>query len=78
MAAFASKLNDAESEAAETQTHIEIALRCGYVSPEVASEVSRRSDEILLQLSSMIEHAENWCQGVSADPNPIRTPRPPR
>jgi four helix bundle protein len=32
-AAFVSKLNDAEGEAGETQTHLEIARRCGYVTP---------------------------------------------
>jgi four helix bundle protein len=31
-AAFVSKLNDAEGEAAETQTHLEIARRCGYLT----------------------------------------------
>src|SRR5512143_3551649 len=31
-AAFVSKLNDAEGEAAETQTHLEISHRCGYIS----------------------------------------------
>ena len=31
-AAFVSKLNDAEAEAAETQTWIEFAVRCEYIS----------------------------------------------
>jgi four helix bundle protein len=30
-AAFVAKLNDAESEAAETQTWIEVSRRCGYL-----------------------------------------------
>lgn len=33
-AAFVSKLSDAESEAAETPTWIEIALRCNYLTSE--------------------------------------------
>ena len=33
-AAWISKLNDAEAEAAETQTHIELARRCRYLSDE--------------------------------------------
>ncbi len=33
-AAFISKLNDAEGEAAETQTHIELARRCKYLSDQ--------------------------------------------
>jgi len=35
-AAFISKLNDAEGEAAETQTWLEVSVRCGYVSREAA------------------------------------------
>jgi four helix bundle protein len=38
-AAFVSKLNDAEGEAAETQTHIEMALRCGYLNGEQAQSL---------------------------------------
>ena len=34
-AAFVSKLNDAETEAAETQVHTEIAFRHGYLSQEI-------------------------------------------
>jgi urease accessory protein len=39
-AAFVSKLNDAEGEAAETQTHLEIALRCSF--PDLRVAVSPR------------------------------------
>ena len=38
-AAFVSKLNDAEGEAAETQTHIEMARRCKYLSDRKAAEL---------------------------------------
>jgi four helix bundle protein len=38
-AAFISKLNDAEGEAAETQTHVEIARRCGYLSDDTGAEL---------------------------------------
>src|SRR5438876_9664284 len=34
IAAFVSKLSDAEAEAAETQVHLEIAQRLGYISQE--------------------------------------------
>jgi len=33
-AAFVSKLNDAEAEAAETQVWAEVALHCGYLDKE--------------------------------------------
>lgn len=59
-AAFISKLSDAESEAAETQTWVEIALRCGYISQEEALELDRRCEEILSQLVAMISHPEKW------------------
>jgi four helix bundle protein len=59
-AAFVSKLSDAESEAAETQTWIEIALRCRYLTPEQASYLDRRCEELLSQLVAMISHPEQW------------------
>ena len=37
--AFVSKLSDAEAEAAETQVHIEIAYRHGYLNQEVFDEL---------------------------------------
>jgi four helix bundle protein len=38
-AAFVSKLNDAEGESAETQTHLEIAKRCGYIDSASTSRL---------------------------------------
>jgi four helix bundle protein len=38
-AAFVSKLNDAEAEAAETQVHVEIAYRHSYLPKEVFVEL---------------------------------------
>lgn len=61
VAAFASKLNDAESEAAETQTWIELALRCGYLDDATARDMDARCEEILAQLSTMIRDADRWC-----------------
>ena len=59
-AAFVSKLSDAESEAAETQTWLEISLRCCYVSEEEADELDRRYEEILSQLVAMASQPEKW------------------
>ena len=36
---FVSKLSDAETEAAETQTWLEFAVHCGYVKSEAATAV---------------------------------------
>jgi four helix bundle protein len=33
-AAFIAKVSDAETEAAETQTWLEFAVKCGYLAPE--------------------------------------------
>ncbi|MFN6560408.1 MAG: four helix bundle protein [Nostoc sp. ChiSLP01] len=59
-AAFISKLSDAETEAAETQTWIEIATRCGYLSKEQAFDLDRQCEELLSQIVAMISHPEQW------------------
>lgn len=59
-AAFVSKLNDAEGEAAETQTHIEIALRCKYITSTEAAFVDSACEEILAMLTDMASHPEQW------------------
>jgi len=60
-AAFVSKLNDAEGEAGETQTHIEIARRCKYLSDQKAAELDSVYEEILSMLATMGNHPEKWC-----------------
>lgn len=59
-AAFVSKLNDAEGEAAETQTHIEIALHCRYLSTEQAGTLDQAYEEVLAMLTEMAAHPEQW------------------
>ena len=44
-AAFENKLNEAEGEAAEMQTHIEIARRCRYVSDSTAADLDAAYEE---------------------------------
>jgi four helix bundle protein len=60
-AAFVSKLNDAEGEAGETQTHIEIARRCKYLSDQQAAELDAACEEILSMLVTMANHPDKWC-----------------
>jgi four helix bundle protein len=57
---FIGKLNDAETQTAETQTWIEIAYRCGYLNKEEAKELEKRCEEIIVQLVAMISHPEKW------------------
>ena len=59
-AAFISKLNDAEGEAAETQTWLELALRCRYMSPADVAILDTAYEELLAQLVHMITHCEDW------------------
>jgi four helix bundle protein len=59
-AAFVSKLNDAEGESAETQTWIEVAVRCRYLLRETAKELYGEYDEIIAMLVSMENQPNSW------------------
>ncbi|MFQ5342724.1 MAG: four helix bundle protein [Anaerolineae bacterium] len=59
-AAFVSKLNDAEAEAAETQTWLDFAMECGYLSPEEKAELYQTYDHILGKLVNMIARPTSW------------------
>ena len=52
-AAFVSKLNDAEGEAAETQTHVAIARRCAYLDDATAQRLDAQYEEVLAMLVAM-------------------------
>ena len=59
-AAFVNKLNEAESEASETQTWIEFSLRCEYLEVAKAAELDGAYETIVGQLVSMIQHPQDW------------------
>jgi len=59
-AAFVSKMNDAEGEAAETQTWLEYAVRCSYLDRERAAGLFREYDEILAMLFTMASNPGKW------------------
>jgi four helix bundle protein len=59
-AAFLSKLNDSEAEAAETQVWIQFAVRCGYMEPDDGRELYAIYNQILGSLVNMITKPENW------------------
>ena len=59
-AAFVSKLNDAESEAAETQTWVRFAVRCGYLAGESGEELHQTYDNIIGKLVNMIRNPKPW------------------
>ena len=76
-AAFVAKLNDSESEAAESQTWIEFALRCGFLSQTDADQLDQQYEQILGQLVSMIEHPEQWVVGANRRASTKTNPRVP-
>jgi len=59
-AAFISKLSDAESEAAETQVHLEFALHHRYVSRDEFVSVDDAYEKICAQIVRMIDEPEKW------------------
>ena len=59
-AAFVAKLSDAETEAAETQVHAEIAWRCGYLTEAESKDLDDTYDRIIGRLVRMIDQPEKW------------------
>ena len=59
-AAFVSKLNDSEAEAAETQTWIEFAVECEYVDRKAARDLYKTYNQILGKLVTIISRPEPW------------------
>jgi len=61
IAHFRSKLTDADSEAAETQSWLEFALRCGYITEEIFDELDAVYEKVSGGLVNMMANAEQWC-----------------
>src|SRR5690242_4612105 len=59
-AAFVAKLSDSEAEAAETQSWLEFAVACEYVSAADARVLYREYNQILSMLVAMIRAPEKW------------------
>jgi four helix bundle protein len=59
-AAFISKLNDAEGEAAETQVHLEFAFHHSYLSHNQFLSIDDAYDKIIGQLVKMIDEPDKW------------------
>ncbi len=59
-ASFIAKINDAEGEAAETQTWLEFSVRCEYMEKEVGRELFREYDEIISMLVAMEAKPHLW------------------
>jgi len=59
-AALIAKLNDAESEACETQVWVEFSRRCNYLEDTICEEMDTVYDRIMGQLVSMINQPDKW------------------
>ncbi|HIK13499.1 MAG TPA: four helix bundle protein [Oscillatoriaceae cyanobacterium M33_DOE_052] len=59
-AAFVSKLNECEAEAAETQVWLEFAVKCQYLPVESARELYRTYNQVLSGLVKMIISPDDW------------------
>ena len=60
-AAFISKLSDSDGEAAETEVHLDFALRCGYLAADTHVKLRDQYDHICRQLTKMMADAASWC-----------------
>jgi four helix bundle protein len=58
--AFVAKVSDAQSEAAEMQTWIEIAVQCGYLEAETGQELFGHYRTIFSALERLVENATVW------------------
>ena len=57
---FISKLNDAETENAETQVWLDFALSCNYVTTEIYLELKSDNDEVAKLVLYMINHPDKF------------------
>jgi four helix bundle protein len=57
---FISKLSDSESEAAETQTWLDFANNCKYITANEHAELNSTYENIIGKLVNMSLHPENW------------------
>jgi four helix bundle protein len=64
-AAFVSKLSDSDGEAAETEVHLDFALRCGYLRQDQYAALRDHYDHICRQLAKMMDDAPSWCGAPS-------------
>ena len=59
-AAFILRLNDSEAEASETQTWLQFAIECGYLTDEDGVKLIKKYDHIIGKLVTMINKPAPW------------------
>jgi len=65
VAHFVSKLSDADGEAAETQSWLDFARRCGYLSEGDFTTLDQQYEIISGGLVKMMANPEPWCGPAS-------------
>lgn len=60
-AVFVNKLTDCAQEAAETQTWLEFALKCGYIDNGIFQDLDQEYEKIFAMLITMERKAESFC-----------------
>lgn len=63
-ASFASKLTDAMGEANETQSWLDDALDCGYITAARHRELDAAWQSIGGMIANMIQKTDDFCKGV--------------
>ncbi len=58
--AFIAKLSDSEGESAETQTWLDFAINCKYITIDEYNELNTTYENIIGKLVNMSLHPENW------------------
>ncbi|GIV61503.1 four helix bundle protein [Rhodocaloribacter litoris] len=68
---FVSKLTDADAEVAETQSWLDMALRCGYLSAEQHGKLDATYEAIASGLVGMMQHRDTWCGPARLREEPV-------
>ncbi|MFN2623981.1 MAG: four helix bundle protein [Chthoniobacterales bacterium] len=58
---FVSKLTDCDGENSETDSSLDFALACGYITTEQHTRLAARCAEIGRMLGKMIQRADSFC-----------------
>lgn len=58
--AFVAKLSDSDAECAETQTWLDFARDCGYISAEICDRLNKDYEEVGRMIGGMISNPEKF------------------
>lgn len=61
--AFIANLSDSEGESAETQTWLDFARDCRYITPETCEQLNQKYEHAIGMIVNMIHSADQWTIG---------------